>query len=356
MFISEFMSRKKTKKIAVNGLYIGGKESVKVQSMCTTKTSDIASTTAQINRLEEAGCEIIRVSVLDEEDARALKYIKDEIHIPLVADIHFSSRLAVLAIENGADKVRINPGNIGGEDKVKLVADCIKAHKIPVRVGVNTGSVEKEILAKYGKTDAALVESALHSVSLLEKHGVNDIVISVKASSVPLTVGAYRLLSKRTDYPLHIGVTEAGTEQMAVVKSSAALGALLLDGIGDTIRVSITDDPVKEVYAATRLLRAVGLDKNFVNVISCPTCGRCEWNSMALAKKVSDYVEKYRVPLKVAVMGCVVNGPGEAKDCDIGIAGAQDSCVIFKGGEIVRKVAVKNAEEEFLKELDAYLK
>lgn len=350
------MGSKTTKKIKIGRLYIGGGESVKIQSMCTAKTSDIQSTVAQIKRLEAAGCEIIRVSVLDEEDACALKHIKDAIKIPLVADIHFSSKLAVMAIENGADKVRINPGNIGGEDKVKLVADCIKVHKIPVRVGVNTGSVEKDILAKYGKTEAALVESALHSVSLLEKYGVNDIVISVKASSVPLTVGAYRLLSARTEYPLHIGVTEAGTEQMAVVKSSAALGALLLDGIGDTVRVSITDDPVKEVYAAVRLLRAVGLDKNFVNVISCPTCGRCMWNSMELAKKVSEYVEKYRIPLKIAVMGCVVNGPGEAKDCDIGIAGAKDSCVIFKGGEIVRPVAAENAEEEFFKEIDAYLK
>lgn len=350
------MSNKTTKKIKIGGLYIGGGESVKIQSMCTTKTSDIASTVAQIKALDDAGCEIIRVSVLDEEDARAVKHIKNQINIPLVADIHFSSKLAVLSIENGADKVRINPGNIGGGDKVKLVADCIKAHKIPVRVGVNTGSVEKEILAKYGKTDAALVESALHSVSLLEKYGVNDIVISVKASSVPLTVGAYRLLSNRTDYPLHIGVTEAGTYEMAVVKSSAALGALLLDGIGDTIRVSITDDPVKEVYAALRLLRSVGLDNNFVNVISCPTCGRCEWDSMGLAKKVSAHVEKYRIPLKIAVMGCVVNGPGEARDCDIGIAGAQDSCVIFKGGDIIRKVAAKDAEEEFFKEIDAYLK
>ena len=350
------MCDKTTKKIKIGGLYIGGGESVKIQSMCTTKTSDTDATVNQIKRLQDAGCEIIRVSVLDEEDARAIKYIKSQISIPLVADIHFSSRLAVLSIENGADKVRINPGNIGGEDKVKLVADCIKAHAIPVRVGVNTGSVEKDILAKYGKTEAALVESALHSVSLLEKHGVDDIVISVKASSVPLTVGAYRLLSNRTDYPLHIGVTEAGTEKMAVVKSSAALGALLLDGIGDTIRVSITDDPVKEVYAALRLLRAVGLDKNFVNVISCPTCGRCAWNSMELAKKVSARVEKYRIPLKIAVMGCVVNGPGEARDCDIGIAGAQDSCVIFKGGEIIRKVATENAEEEFFKEIDAYLK
>lgn len=350
------MCDKTTKKVKIGGLYIGGGESVKIQSMCTTKTSDTEATCLQIKRLEDAGCEIIRVSVLDEEDAYALKYIKNSINIPLVADIHFSSRLAVLSIENGADKVRINPGNIGGEDKVKLVADCIKAHKIPVRVGVNTGSVEKDILAKYGKTDKALVESALHSASLLEKYGVDDIVISVKASSVPLTVGAYRLLSARTDYPLHIGVTEAGTEQMAVVKSSVALGALLLDGIGDTVRISITDDPVKEVYAGIRLLRAVGLDKNFVNVISCPTCGRCEWNSMELAKKVTAYVEKYRIPLKIAVMGCVVNGPGEARDCDLGIAGAQDSCVIFKGGEIVRKVPSKNAEEEFLREIDAYLK
>ena len=350
------MSSKATKKIKIGGLYIGGGESVKIQSMCTTKTSDISSTVAQIKRLEDAGCEIIRVSVLDEDDARAIKDIKNQIKIPLVADIHFSSRLAVLSIENGADKVRINPGNIGGGDNVKLVADCIKAHRIPVRVGVNTGSVEKEILAKYGKTNAALVESALHSVSLLEKNGVNDIVISVKASSVPLTVGAYRLPPKRTDYPLHIGVTEAGTYEMAVVKSSAALGALLLDGIGDTVRVSITDDPVKEVYAALRLLRAVGLDSNFVNVISCPTCGRCEWNSMELAQKVSAYVERYRIPLKIAVMGCVVNGPGEARDCDIGIAGAQDSCVIFKGGEIVKKVAAKDAEAEFIKEIDAYLK
>lgn len=350
------MSNKTTKKIKIGGLYIGGGESVKIQSMCTAKTSDIEATVEQIKRLEDAGCEIIRVSVLDEDDARAIKNIKNQINIPIVADIHFSSRLAVLSIESGADKVRINPGNIGGEDKVKLVADCIKAHKIPVRVGVNTGSVEKEILAKYGKTDEALVESALHSISLLEKYGVSDIVISVKASSVPLTVGAYRLLSKRTDYPLHIGVTEAGTYEMAVVKSSAALGALLLDGIGDTVRVSITDDPVKEVYAALRLLRAVGLDNDFVNVISCPTCGRCEWNSMELAKKVSSYVEKYRIPLKIAVMGCVVNGPGEARDCDIGIAGAQDSCVIFKGGEIVKKVAAKDAEAEFFKEINAYLK
>lgn len=344
-----------TKKINIGGVCIGGGESVKIQSMCTTKTCDVDKTVNQISALTEAGCEIIRVSILDEEDAVAIKKIKERINIPIVADIHFSSRLAVLAIENGADKVRINPGNIGGEKEIKLVADCIKSHKIPVRVGANTGSVEENFLKKYGKNENSLVESALNSVSVLEKHGVNDIVISVKASSVPLTVKAYRLLASRTDYPLHLGVTEAGTEQMAVVKSSAALGALLLDGIGDTLRVSITDDPVKEVVAARRLLRAVGLDGNFVDVISCPTCGRCLWNSMELAKKVSSFVEGSKKRLKIAVMGCVVNGPGEAKDCDLGIAGAKDYCVIFRNGEIIRRVAAETAEEEFFKEINALL-
>ena len=331
---------------------MGGGESVKIQSMCTTKTSDVSGTVSQIKELENAGCEIIRVSVLDEEDAKAIKAIKQNIKIPLVADIHFSYKLAISAIENGCDKVRINPGNIGGESEVKAVADCIKAHKISVRVGSNTGSIEKEFLNKYGKNEYSLVESALKSVAMLEKYGVNDIVISVKASSVPLTVKAYELLSEKTDYPLHIGVTEAGTEQSAVVKSSVALGALLLKGIGDTLRVSITDSPVKEIYAAKRILRAVGIDKNFVDVVSCPTCGRCRWNSMELAKKVSTYVEKFSKPLKIAVMGCVVNGPGEAKDCDLGIAGAEDYCVIFKNGEITRRIRAEEAEKEFFKEID----
>lgn len=343
-----------TKKISVGNLFIGGGESVKIQSMCTAKTSDIQSTCAQISALERAGCEIIRVSVLDEEDARAIKQIKNNINIPIVADIHFSSRLAVLAIESGADKVRINPGNIGGEEHVKYVADCVKAHKIPVRVGANTGSIEREYLEKYGRNEFSLVESALHGTALLEKFGVTDIVISVKASSAPLTVRAYRLLSSRTDYPLHIGVTEAGTEEMAVVKSSAALGALLLDGIGDTLRVSITDDPLKEIIAAKRLLRAVGLDNNFVDVISCPTCGRCQWDSMALAKKVARFVENRNKRLKIAVMGCVVNGPGEAKDCDLGIAGASDYCVIFRG-QSQRKVAMDIAEKEFFKEIETLI-
>ncbi len=315
----------------------------------------MAATVGQILTLKSAGCEIIRVSVLDEDDAKAIKEIKNKIKIPLVADIHFSGKLAVSAIENGCDKVRINPGNIGSESAVKTVADCIRAHKIAVRVGSNTGSIEKEFLQKYGRNEFALVESALKSVALLEKYGVNDIVISVKASDVPLTVKAYTLLSEKTDYPLHIGVTEAGTEEMAVVKSGVALGSLLLNGIGDTLRVSITDDPIKEIYAAKRILRAVGLDKSFVDVVSCPTCGRCRWNSMALAKKVTSYVERFSKPLKIAVMGCVVNGPGEAKDCDIGIAGAEDYCVIFKKGEILKRVSASDAEEEFFKEIDKIL-
>jgi (E)-4-hydroxy-3-methylbut-2-enyl-diphosphate synthase len=349
------MERRETKKVLIGNTPVGGGESVKVQSMCTTKTADVEKTVKQIKDLEGAGCEIIRVSILDESDARALQDIKKQIKIPLVADIHFSHKLAIMAIENGCDKVRINPGNIGGEAELKKVADCIRAHKIAVRVGSNTGSIEKHFLEKYGRSAEALVESALYNVNMLEKYGVDDIVISVKASSVPLTVRSYELLSKRCSYPLHIGVTEAGTESMAVVKSSAALGSLLLHGIGDTMRVSITDDPVKEVYAAKRILRAVGLDKNFVDVVSCPTCGRCRWNSMEMAKKVTEYVEKYSIPLKIAVMGCVVNGPGEAKDCDIGIAGAEDYCVIFKGGEILHRVAQVDAEREFFKEIDTLI-
>lgn len=341
-----------TKRVSVGGVYVGGGESVKIQSMCTTKTADVQATASQIARLEEAGCEIVRVSVLDEEDARAIKKIKDKIHIPLVADIHFSHKLAISAIENGCDKVRINPGNIGGDAQIRAVADCIKAHRIPVRVGSNTGSIEKQFLAEYGKNEFSLVESALHNVGVLEREGVSDIVISVKASSVPLTVKAYTLLSQRCSYPLHIGVTEAGTRDMAVVKSSAALGALLLNGIGDTMRVSITDDPVEEVYAARRILRAVGLDRDFVDVISCPTCGRCMWDSMSLAQKITKRVEGIRKPLKVAVMGCVVNGPGEARDCDIGIAGSKDGCVIFKGGDIIKKVTAEEAEEAFIAEIE----
>ena len=295
-----------------------------------------------------AGCEIVRVAVRDEADARAIRALKDRSPMPVVADIHFSDRLALLAVESGADKIRINPGNIGGEAAVRRVADCVRAHGVPVRVGANTGSIEREHLQKYGRSARALVESALADVARLEKYGVDDIVISVKASSVPLTVEAYRTLAARTSYPLHLGVTEAGTRESGIVKSSVGIGALLLDGIGDTIRVSLTDDPVEEIVAAKRILRACGLEKDYVEVVSCPTCGRCAWNSMRLAQRVERAVFGVRKPLKVAVMGCVVNGPGEAKDCDIGIAGGKDKCVIFRRGEAVQTVDADQAEEVFL--------
>ena len=344
-----------SKQINVGGVTLGGGAPVRVQSMTTTHTADVEATSAQIARLAEAGCEIVRVAVRDEADARAVRAVKDRSPLPVVADIHFSAKLAVLSVENGADKIRINPGNIGGEEKVKLVADCVRAHRIPVRVGANTGSIEREYFERYGRSARALVESALHGVSLLERHGVERIAVSVKASSVPLTVEAYRLLAARTEYPLHVGVTEAGTRESGIVKSSVGIGALLLDGIGDTIRVSLTDDPVEEVYAAKRILRACGLEKEFVDVISCPTCGRCEWESMRLAQEVERLTFGAKVRRKIAVMGCAVNGPGEAKDCDLGIAGGRENCVIFKKGEIVRSVPREDAEDVFLREVRACL-
>ena len=349
------MENKKTRLVNVGGVKLGGGESVKIQSMTTTKTADVEKTVAQIAALEKAGCEIVRVAVSDEADALAVKDVVGKIRMPLVADIHFSPKLAVMAIENGAHKVRINPGNIGGEKEIQYVADCVKAHGIPVRVGSNTGSIEKHFLERYGRSEKALVESALYNVGILEKFGVQDIVISVKASDVPLTVRAYTLLSKTTEYPLHIGVTEAGTTEAGIVKSAVGIGSLLLQGIGDTLRVSLTDDPVKEVYAAKHILRACGLDEQFVEVVSCPTCGRCAWESMSLAEKVTEFVRPYKKRAKIAVMGCVVNGPGEAKDADLGIAGGQGSCLIFKKGEPYKKVAAKDAEKEFFKEIRALL-
>lgn len=347
--------KKTSKAVSVGGVIVGGGSTVKIQSMTTSKTSNVETTVSQISALEKAGCEIVRVAVSDEADALAIQKIKNKIHIPLVADIHFSPSLAILAIENGADKVRINPGNIGGEKEIKKVADCIKAHKIPVRVGANTGSIEKNFLEKYGKNEFSLVESALFNVALLEKYGVEDIVISVKASSAPLTVKAYELLHTRTDYPLHLGVTEAGTMEAGVIKSAVGIGSLLMRGIGDTIRVSLTDAPVKEVETAKLILRACGLDENYVEVVSCPTCGRCGWESMALAEKVTAFVKPYKKRAKIAVMGCVVNGPGEAKDADLGIAGGKDACLLFKKGEPYKKVSINDAEEELFKETRALL-
>ncbi len=342
------------KTVNVGGVVLGGGK-IAVQSMTTEKTSDVERSVAQILRLREAGCDIVRVAVLDEADARAIAKVREQAGIPVVADIHFSPRLAVLSVEAGADKIRINPGNIGGEQGIALVADCLKAHHIPVRVGANTGSIEANFLREYGRSAQALVGSALENVAALERHGVYDIVVSVKASSVPLTVEAYELLAKRTEYPLHVGVTEAGTKEMGVIKSSIGIGALLLKGIGDTIRVSLTADPVEEVYAARNILRACGLETEYVEVVSCPTCGRCQYDSMGLAARVNERVRGVKKKLKIAVMGCVVNGPGEAKDCDLGIAGGREYCLILQKGKENERVAVGDAERAFMEKLEELL-
>ncbi len=339
------------KSVKIGNVYVGNGNKIAIQSMANINTAKVDKVVEQINSLKNAGCDIVRVSVKDNLDANALKEIKKQTSIPIVADIHFDYKLAIKSIENGADKIRINPGNIGSEEKVKKVAECLKFYKIPVRVGSNSGSIEKEFLQKYGKNEISLVESALKNVSILEKYGVEDIVISTKASSVPLTVKAYRYLAKKVDYPLHIGVTEAGTYEDGLVKSAVGIGSLLLDGIGDTIRVSLTADPIKEVYSAKKILRAVGIDKNYAEIISCPTCGRTEYDSIGLANRISELTSHINKPMKIAVMGCVVNGPGEAKDCDIGIAGSKDYCVIFKKGEVIKKVPFEIAEEEFIKEI-----
>ncbi len=340
--------------VRVGGVLLGG-GTVAVQSMTTTKTSDADSSVAQILRLEQAGCDLVRVAVRDEADARAIARIKERIHIPIVADIHFSPRLAVLAAESGADKLRVNPGNIGGERELALVADCLKAHRIPVRVGANTGSILPACLEKYGRSARALVESALENAHVFERCGVEEIVLSVKASSVPMTVEAYTMLAGRTSYPLHLGVTEAGAGQRALLKSGIGIGALLLGGIGDTIRVSLTADPVEEVVAAHEILRACGIEKAYVEVVSCPTCGRCEYDCMGLAKRVNEHVANLNIPLKVAVMGCVVNGPGEASDADLGIAGGREYCVIFERGKERVRVPSQNAERAFFARLNALL-
>ena len=342
------------KQVKIGNVVLGAGH-IPVQSMTTERTGDVEKSVAQILRLEEAGCEIVRVAVPEEEDARAIAKIKEKIHIPLVADVHFSARLAVLAVEAGADKLRINPGNIGGEREISLVADCLKAHNIPVRVGANTGSIEPRYLKKYGRSAEALVLSALENVSMLEKRGVEDIVVSVKASDVPLTVAAYTLLAERCPYPLHVGVTEAGTERTGVLKSAAGIGALLLKGIGDTIRVSLTADPVKEAAYGHEILRVCGLEEDYAEVVSCPTCGRCQYDCMGLAEKVSERVKRVRKKLKIAVMGCVVNGPGEAKGCDLGIAGGKEYCVIMEKGRENERVPAKDAEGAFFARLEALL-
>lgn len=341
-----------SRQVRIGKIKIGGDNPVAIQSMANIKTSKIADVISQIEDLTNLGCDIIRVSVKDDDDVSALKEIKKHITIPLVADIHFNYKYALGAIDNGVDKIRINPGNIGSEKNVEEVAKALKATGIAVRVGSNSGSVEKELLAKYGKNEISLAESALKNIAVLERYGVENIVISAKASNVPLTVKTYKYLHGKTDYPLHVGVTEAGTYNSGIVKSSIGIGSLLLDGIGDTIRVSLTADPREEITAAKRILRSVGLDENYVEVISCPTCGRTEYDSISLADKVENMTSGIKKHLKIAVMGCVVNGPGEAADCDLGIAGGSGFCAFFKNGEIYKKVPFENAEKEFLKEIE----
>lgn len=341
-----------TKQIMIGTVPVGGGAPVSVQSMCSTKTDNVSATVDQILRLEEAGCEIVRVAVPDMAAARAVGQIKSRIHIPLVADIHFDYKLALECAGQGIDKIRINPGNIGGEDRVKAVADACRARSIPIRIGVNGGSLEKELLKKYGGVTAeALAESALGHAALLEKFDFTDICISVKCSSVPVTVGAYRLLSERCPYPLHLGVTEAGTPSMGMVKSAMGIGGLLCLGIGDTLRVTLTADPVEEIYAAKKILLAAGLRQEGPNIIACPTCGRTNIDLIPMAEEVERRLTGCRKPITVAVMGCVVNGPGEAAAADVGIAGGKGEGLIFRRGEILRKVPQDRLVDELMEEI-----
>lgn len=328
-----------TKQIMVGDVPVGGGAPVSIQSMLNTRTTDVAGSLAQIRALAAAGCQIARLAVPDREAARGFAEIAKQSPLPLVADIHFDYQLAIAAAEGGAAKIRINPGNIGGEDRVKAVVDCCKAHHIPIRIGVNGGSLEKRLLDKYGHpTPEALVESAFDHIALLEKYDFTDICVSMKSSSVPLMMRAYQLFSQRSDYPLHVGVTETGTERMGTIKSAMGIGGLLCLGIGDTMRVSLTADPVREVYAARDILNAAGLRQEGVNIVSCPTCGRTKIDLIGLANQVEQALADCRKPLTVAVMGCVVNGPGEAREADIGIAGGEDCGVIFVRGQLREKL------------------
>ena len=347
------IERKKTRKIRIGDIYIGGDAPVAVQSMTNTDTRDVSATVDQIKRLEEAGCDIVRVAVPDSEAAEALKRIRKSIRIPLVADIHFDYRLALASIENGADKIRINPGNIGGTEKVRKVVEAAKARGIPIRIGVNSGSLEKHILAKYGAaTPQAMADSAMGHVRMLEDLGFHDIVISLKASNVPVTIESYRLMSAMTDYPLHIGVTEAGTLFSGMVKSAAGIGCLLAEGIGDTLRVSLTGDPVEEVRVGIEILKALDLRRTGVELISCPTCGRTRIDLVKIANEVEKRLAGCSKPIKVAVVGCAVNGPGEAREADIGIAGGVGEALLFKKGRIIRKIPQERIVDELLEEIE----
>ncbi len=347
--------REHTKKINIGGVTIGGGSPVAIQSMTNTKTEDVQATVRQILELEEAGCDIIRSAVPNMQAAEAFREIKKQIHIPIVADIHFDYRLAIAAMENGADKIRINPGNIGDDERVRAVVAVAKERNIPIRVGVNSGSLEKELVAKYGHVTAeGLVESALTQVARIEAMDYGNLVISIKSSDVMMCVRAHELIAKQTNYPLHVGITESGSITAGNIKSAVGLGIILYEGIGDTIRVSLTDRPVEEIYSAKQILRTLGLRRGGIEVVSCPTCGRTQIDLIGLAHQVEELVRQYPYDIKVAVMGCAVNGPGEAREAELGIAGGNKEGLIIRRGEILRKVPEENLLSELKKELDHY--
>lgn len=350
--------RSDTRKINIGGVTIGGGSPIAIQSMTNTETSDVEATVAQILALERAGCEIIRCTANTAEAAEAIDKIKERIHIPLVADIHFDYRMALIAMEHGADKIRINPGNIGGAEPLKAVVEEAKRRNIPIRVGVNSGSLEKQFIEKYGHVTAeGIVESALDKVRMIEELDYENIVISIKSSDVMMCLDTHRLIAERTDYPLHVGITEAGTVYSGNIKSSIGLGLILNEGIGDTIRVSLTGDPVQEIKTAKLILKTLGLRKGGINLVSCPTCGRTKIDMITLANSVEKLIEDYsNLDITVAVMGCVVNGPGEAREADIGVAGGIGEGLIFKKGEIIKKVKEDQILPELKKELDGFVK
>ena len=344
--------RKETKVISVGNVKIGGNNPIVVQSMTNTKTHDVVNTVKQINSLVQAGCDIVRVAVPGMEDAEAIAEIKKQITIPLIADIHFDYRLALEAIESGVDGLRLNPGNIGKKEHVKAVVDEAKQRNIPIRIGVNAGSLDKKLLLKYGGVTAeAMVESALEHVRILEENNFDNIKVSLKAHDVPLTISAYKLMSDTVDYPLHLGITEAGTVKSGIIKSAVGIGALLAQGIGDTFRISLTGDPVEEVKVANEILKSLDLREYGPTMISCPTCGRCNIDLANIANEVEKLLVNIKKPLKVAVMGCVVNGPGEAKSADVGIAGGKGEGLLFRNGEIIRKVPESQLVDELFREI-----
>lgn len=349
------IKRKKTRQISVGNVKIGGKAPISVQSMTNTFTQDIISTVAQIKRLEEAGCEIIRVAVPDNEAAAAISSIKKKISIPIIADIHFDYRLAIASATSGADGLRINPGNIGSKKKIKAVVDCAKDYNIPIRIGVNSGSLEKDILTEFkGVSSEAMVASAMRNIEILRSFDFHNIKISIKASDVPRTIDAYRLISTKTDLPLHLGVTEAGTLYSGIVKSSLGIGMLLSEGIGDTIRVSLTRDPVEEIRTGYEILKAFHIRRHGPDIISCPTCGRCKINLFEIVEQVEKALFSKQLPIKIAIMGCLVNGPGEAKEADIGIAGGDGKGILFKKGKIIKQFPQEKLVDVLLNEVEKY--